>query len=244
MRLKTYIDESILNEGINDKGILKACFMAGTPGAGKSFVITKIKDGAIEPRIVNSDKMTEFLKAFKSSEWYDVAEKVKKTSKDQLSMYLNSMLPLWVDGTSAKPQAIMRRNGILKSLGYDTALIWVDTSLETSLERAKKRFEDGGREVTPEHIKLLWDNLQGLKSYYASEFRNFTEILNDEGELIDKVILQAYNKMRSFFNSPLKNPIGIRKVKEMKEDGHKYLIDTGEYDMGHIKKLVNGWYRK
>ena len=64
-RLKTYIQEDIISEGINDKGIFKACFMAGTPGSGKSYVISKISDGAIEPRIVNSDKMTEFLKVLK-----------------------------------------------------------------------------------------------------------------------------------------------------------------------------------
>ena len=50
-----------INESIEDKGILKACFMAGTPGAGKTYTISKVKSGQIEPRMVNTDKWTEFI---------------------------------------------------------------------------------------------------------------------------------------------------------------------------------------
>lgn len=57
MRLSKYL----LTESINDKGIFKAIFMAGTPGAGKSYVINKINDGKIQPRIVNTDKLTEYF---------------------------------------------------------------------------------------------------------------------------------------------------------------------------------------
>ena len=243
-RLKHYIQEEMLSEGINDSGIFKAVFMAGTPSSGKSYVISKISDGAIEPRIVNTDKMVEFLKAFKAEEWFDVEDTVKRTTKNQLSLYLNSMLPLFIDGTSSKPSSLLRRNGILKSLGYDTALIWVDTSLETSLERAKKRFEQGGREVEEKVIRKIYKELTGLKKYYSSEFKNFIEILNDDGELIDKVVLQAYKKMSSFFNSPIRNPLGIRTVENMKENGYKYLVDTDDMDMIYLKKLVSSWYRK
>ena len=242
-RLKNYIQEELLSEGINDKGILKAVFLAGTPSSGKSYVISKISDGKIEPRIVNTDKMLEFLKAFEAERWLSVADVVKRTTKNQLSNYLNSMLPLFIDGTSSKPSSLLRRNGILKSLGYDSAIIWVDTSLQTSLKRARKRFEDGGREVPDAVVKKIYDELTGLKKYYASEFNNFTEILNDDGELIDKVILQAYKKVSSFFNSPIKNPIGIKLINTMKKNGHKYLIDTDEYDMLYLKKLISSWYR-
>lgn len=44
-----------LNEGINDKGIFKAAFMSGSSAAGKSYVISRITSGSIEPRIVNTD---------------------------------------------------------------------------------------------------------------------------------------------------------------------------------------------
>ena len=34
--------ESFLQEGVNDPGILKAFFMAGGPGSGKSYVASQI----------------------------------------------------------------------------------------------------------------------------------------------------------------------------------------------------------
>jgi len=242
MRLKHYIQDEIINESINDKGILHACFMAGMSGSGKSYVISKISDGAIQPKIINTDKMVEFLKAFKNTDWPNIADKVKISTKKQLVLYLNSLLPLWVDGTSSNPSAVMKRNGILKSVGYDTSLIWIDTSLEQAIQRAKSRHEEGGREVIEIEIRKMYKELQGLKSYYASDFQNFTEILNDEDELIDQTILSAYKKMRSFFNSPLKNPIGIKNVNKLKKSGGKYLIDLPKYNMGYLNKLVNNWY--
>jgi predicted ABC-type ATPase len=216
--------------------------MSGTPASGKSYVISRISDGSIEPRVVNTDKLVEFLKAYKADSWMDIKDTVKQTTKKQLALYVNSLLPLWVDGTSSSPQAVMKRNGVLKSLGYDTALIWIDTSLETSMERAKKRYEEGGREVPEAFIIETYKKLQGLKSYYASEFKHFTEILNDDGELIDKVVLQAYKKMRAFYNTPVRNPMGIKLIERMRENGHKYLTD-GEYTLQEINNLISIWYR-
>jgi len=232
MRLKQFIAESI-----EDKGILKACFLGGFPGSGKSYIVSKVSSGQIEPRIVNTDKYVEFLKAFKASEWVKVEDKVKLLTKNQLVLYLNSMLPLFIDGTSSNPSSLARRNGILKSIGYDTSFVWVDTSIETSIERAKKR----KREVTEKDIRKIYNKLEGLKTYYSKDFRHFTEILNDEGELTEKVILQAFKKVTSFFNSPIENPIGQKLVEKMRSKGEKYLTD-GEYTKAFLKKLVSTWY--
>jgi len=66
------LQQFIINESINDKGILKSVFMGGTPGAGKSYVLKKITDGNVNPRIVNTDTWTEFLKVGKDSETYQL----------------------------------------------------------------------------------------------------------------------------------------------------------------------------
>lgn len=234
MRLQQYI-----NESINDKGILKSIFLGGSPGAGKSHTLTKISSGDINPKVVNTDTWTEFLKAFKYDLWSKVEDKIKYLTKTQLALYLNSMLPLWIDGTSANPSSLLRRKGILSSIGYDTAMVWVNTSLETSIKRAKKR----EREVPEEIIRDIYEKSVNLKPYYKKEFRDFWVINNDDGELTDKVVLNSFKKTTSFFSSPLKNPIGIKLIDDMKEMGHKYLTDTEQYDMQFIKKLVNTWYQ-
>lgn len=233
--------EKFLNESINDKGIFKAVFMTGTPGSGKSYVISKISAGDISPRIVNSDKMTEFFKAYGLEGWKNYKEKIKLITKNQLVTYWNSLLPLWVDGTSSNTVSLFTRDKILKNLGYDTAMIWVDTPIEDALKRAKSREEEMGRSVDPDYIVDAHKQLMKLKLYYASKFKNFTEILNGEDELIDKVINQAYKKMSKFFLSPVKNHRGIVTINMMKDNGWKYLMD-GVYTKQYLNKLSNKWF--
>jgi predicted kinase len=228
-RLQAYI----LNEGINDKGIFKACFMAGNPGAGKSYVISKIKAGDIEPRIVNVDNLNEYLKAFTQDQREAIYDKVHKITSNQLANYINSMLPLWIDGTATKVSQVNKRNKILKNIGYDTAMIWVNTTLETSQARAEKR----KRKVPPEIIEQLYNAIQKVKPKYKSMFDVFIEVNNNDGELDDQTILRIYKKMSKFFNSPVKNKIG----KDHIEDGSKYLAD-GELTIDDIKGMISGWF--
>ena len=58
----------LLSEGVNDKGVLKAVFMAGGPGSGKSYVASqlfgipkKINVSVSGLKSVNSDTEFEFL---------------------------------------------------------------------------------------------------------------------------------------------------------------------------------------
>ena len=63
--------ESFLQEGVNDPGILKAFFMAGGPGSGKSYVAGELfslpKDSSASVsydlglKLVNSDAAFELL---------------------------------------------------------------------------------------------------------------------------------------------------------------------------------------
>ena len=236
MRLQQYLQESI-----NDKGILKACFMSGSAASGKSYVISKISAGSIQPRIVNTDKLSEYYAQFKPDfNWREYSSEIKQLTKKQLSNYLNSMLPLWIDGTSSDASAVLRRKGILQSIGYDTAMVFVDTSVETAIKRNRER----GRTEDEDFLRRAYEKTQQIKQYYKSEFKYFLEIKNDIGELTDEVILKAYKKMSSFFNSDIKNPIGKDLVENMREQGYKYLIDLEEYDMQYLQKLVDSWYMK
>lgn len=234
MRLLEYI----MNEGINDRGIFKAVFMAGTPGSGKSYVIGKIKAGQIEPRIVNTDK---FFTIFDNNDWNNhwdkIADRVKTVNKDQLALYINSMLPLAVDGTSSSTSRIMRRKGILESFGYETAMVFVNTSLETALERASKRT----RQVDPDFIRETYERMQHVKKFYKGLFNIFHEVNNDKGELTEKVIIDSFKKMKKFYDAPLKNPVGKRYMQEMIENGWKYL-DPHLVELNYINKVLSIWY--
>lgn len=231
-----------LTESINDKGILKAVFMAGHPGSGKSYVISKIKAGGIEPRIITADTWTEFLKVGSNKDWNEFKSKIKRLTTEQMVLHINSMLPLFIDGTSANSTRIFVRDAILDKFGYDSMMIWVNTSLKTALKRAEEREKKIGRHVDPEFIKQAYDTVNKLKPIYKSHFKTFIEVNNDEGELTDKAILKAFRKTTGFFSSPVKSKKGNKIIDEMKDNGWKYLTD-GIMDKNEIKSSLDLWFK-
>jgi len=252
------LTDFLLTEGINDKGIFKAVFMAGHPGAGKTFTLSKIKSGQVEPRWVNTDRLyiekdrldkmavdsrfRDFAKNWNEG-WTNIRGDVKRVSKNQLALYINSVLPLAVDGTSNNRPVTIRRKGLLESYGYDTAMIFVKTSLETAIKRAEERGKAMGRKVDPDFIKNAYQEIEDSKSYYRGKFDDWNEISNDEGELTESVIKKAFLHMSNFYSKPISNPDGKKFRDKMIENGWKYL-DPNIRKLDDIKRVVDVWYEK
>jgi len=237
------LNRYMIAEGINDKGIFKAVFMAGHPGAGKTTVLNKVKSGSIEPRWVNTDKAFPLFLEWWNTDWPKIRGRVKTVNKNQLTGYINSMLPLAIDGTANRAVNVMRRKHILESMGYDTAMIFINTSLETALERTRKRNIETKREVDDTVVERIYKDVQKHKNFYRSKFDTWIEIENDKGELTEEVINDTFKFMGNFYNSPIQNPIGQEKVKKMIENGWKYL-DPNITSMDIIKSTLSGWYAK
>ena len=229
-----------INESINDKGIFKAVFLAGLPGAGKSTVTQKVTDGAVNPRIVNTDRSYEFLlkkhgKEANREAWKLLGKTSEILNKSMLENYLNGMLPMFIDGTSSNPSSAMRRAGIVESLGYDIAMVWVNITLDTALKRIAGR----ERKVNTEFVKSIYETIEDNKGLYKSRFgANFIEV-NNNNDNFSAMEGQVYNTVTKFFSSPVINPIGKRII----DKGEKYLIPN-VYDSEYINKIVNVWYNK
>ena len=238
--------KQFLDEGINDKGILKAIFVVGIPGSGKSYTVSKLK-GTISPQVINTDRATEFLskklKVDASQEnWPMFKDSAHRITTSQLFNYLNGLLPLFIDGTSSDVSNILARAGILESLGYDIGVVYVSTSLDVALDRAKKREQDIGREVSVDFIKKVHEMSEANKEYLHGKFGFFKEVSNDPGELTDEVMLDLFTKVSGFYNEPLKNPIGKRTVEKLANAKQKYLTPS-IFEPDALKKKTEGWYR-
>lgn len=220
---------NFISEGINDVGIFKAIFMAGQPLSGKSYTISKISSGNIGTRIVNTDT---WINRFDK-------EKAKYLTKSQLVLYLNSMLPLFIDSTSTNPSNIVKRKGLLNSIGYDTGMIFINADLETSI----KRIEQRERKVPIEYIIKAHNNIEKLKPFYKNEFAFYIEIDNNDGELTNDVIIKSFKSVSKFFTLPLNNPIGIETIDKMLKNKWKYL-NNGIHDIQYLNRLVDIWYNK
>jgi predicted ABC-type ATPase len=235
-----------INESINDKGIFKAMFFAGLPGAGKTTIAQRVTDGTVSPRMVNTDRSYEFLLKKQGNEsadpemaWALLGPQSKVMNSAMLENYLNGMLPIFVDGTSANASSTMRRAGLAESLGYDTAMIWVNIDYDVAIERIRQR----DRKVTDKFVRGVWDTLEGNRELYRSRFAaNFIEVDNNSDNF-SAMEGQVYNATTSFFTSPIESPIGNRNIDKIEEAGDKYLVPN-IYDAEYIKKVVGVWYMK
>ena len=152
--------ESFLEEGVNDPGILKAFFMAGGPGSGKSYVAGDLfglpKDSSASVsydlglKLVNSDAAFELLlkkanidmaqlmdiKDKDPAAWQDamqIRDKAKKISKGTQKMYIEGRLGMVIDGTGKNYKKI---EGQVKEL---VAKMWQE--VQDNLGRFQRLFK-------------------------------------------------------------------------------------------------------
>jgi len=225
-----------MNESINDKNLFKAVIMAGGPGSGKSFVIDKMFKGVA--KIINPDKYFETkIKSGEissditddgSEEAQKQAEIRKKSieimSKEK-SMALDNMLPIVLDGTGRNSNYWISQIKKLQNLGYDVDMIFVNTSLDTALERNRLR----DRKLSDKMVSKAWSDVQRNKEIYRSILStNFHEVDNDYN--LDGANLQKFNKKlvklsNKIINKPLQNPTGKLNISKLKDIGGKKISD-------------------
>lgn len=237
--------KDFIHESINDKGILKAIFVVGIPGAGKSYTVSQLQ-GTVSPKVVNTDSATEYLsrkfnKPANSENWPFFRDKSKHITGSRVANYLNSMLPLFVDGTSNDTSKINKRVGILKSIGYDVGMVFINTDIEVAKERAVSRALDINRTVDPAFIEKVHAESEQNKEYFKGEFKFFKEVSNNPGELDDAAILKIYRSVAGFYESPVTNPVGVRALEKLREAKSGYLVPT-IFDKAHLEKEVTGWF--
>lgn len=166
-----------LLESINDKGLFKAIFLAGIPGAGKSTLIQSIENPDYDARLVDPDVYVEFLdKKYHTGFANDIYRKIVPLKVSQLTSWVNGMLPMYVAGTARSSYNILKRDEILESFGYDTAMIWVTSDIQTAMTNMQMR----NRKVSLADVQQAFENLeQNYKTYqqhYGSKFFTFENI--------------------------------------------------------------------
>ena len=178
-----------LQEGVYDPNIFKAFFLAGGPGSGKSYVVRRTTGGT-GLKIVNSDPVFESLlkKAGLSlkmpPEEFERKEKVrgraKELTKKQQANYLEGRLGIIIDGTGKDAGRILKQKAGLEELGYDTYMIFVNTSIDVALARNEKR----ARSLQPSFVVKSWKDVQANIGAFSNMFRQGFIVVdnNDAGE--------------------------------------------------------------
>ena len=200
-------------EGVYDPNILKAFFLAGGPGSGKSYVV-KRGTGGLGLKIVNSDDVFEkylkdaglSMKMPKSEEEPrdKLRDRAKAVTKARMSNYVEGRLGLIIDGTGKDYDKIATQATGLKQLGYDVHMIFVNTSLETALKRNAERERTVPRSVATKSWKTVQTNMGKFSQYFR---QNFIVVDNNDSE--EDVMGPVYKQVMSLAKKKVQNRTGL-----------------------------------
>lgn len=232
----------ILLEGVNDPGIFKAVFLAGGPGSGKTYVVKQIfgipdkfNISMSGMKMVNSDKELKYLlkKYGFGTDLDKMPDEVfddltapgqsglRKFSKEltaqRMKLYQQGKLGMIIDGTGHDFGKIQRMKADLEADGYDTYMVFVNTSLEV----AQKRNQERDRVLPPKLLEKSWKDVQKNLGSFQALFKNNFVIVDNSKHLSPK---QAEAKfvplvtkvVRKFVARPIKNKLGKAWVAKQK----------------------------
>ena len=230
--------EDSVEEGVNDPAIFKAVFLAGGPGSGKSFTVGKTGLPALGLKLVNSDPAFEkaIVKAGGSMEpefifspkGQEIRRNAKTLTGKQMELYISGRLGLIIDGTGKDYNKIKGQAESLKAIGYDVAMIFVNTDLDTAIDRDSKRPRNLGVNV----VTKMWQDVQKNIGKFQAFFRNqFVIVDNSTNSNWQKATTDAYKKMKKFADQKPRSKIAQDWIKS------QYTKSEGTMDPEMIKLL-------
>ena len=235
-----------IREGVNDPGIFKAVFLAGGPGSGKSYVAgglfgipDKVSVSAYGLKLVNQDtELENFLKKYYGTtdldnmpddlfrqltdptdpDYSGLRTHSKALSKQRLKLYSKGRLGVIIDGTGHKFGEVKKERKKLIDLGYDTYMVFVNTSLEVAQMRNKLR----DRVLPSELVEKYWNNVQKNMAYFQGLFggSNFM-LVDNNATLTPKQAQKKFNMLvkkgiSKFIKKPIKSRLAKKWIEKQK----------------------------
>ena len=263
----------VMKEGVNDPGIFKAVFLAGGPGSGKTYVAKglfgipdRINVSQTGMKMINQDKELKFLlKKFgfgtdldkMPDEVFDdltgpggsgLRKFAKELNKQRLKLYVKGRLGVIVDGTGHNFNKIASQKAELEDLGYDTFMVFVNTSLDV----AQKRNQERDRVLPKKIVSDSWKDVQANLGKFQSLFRgNF--LIVDNSKFLDEEAAQkkfeslVKKGINNFVKKPIKNKNAkswMRKEKLLRKQGIKETFSFDGTIPSPSRKLVKKMKRK
>ena len=213
-------------EGRNDPSIFHAVFMAGSPGAGKSHVAEQLAlPGQLGYKEINSDnEFTRYMKdafldlTFKPDQKFqrDVTRAVAKRHTTAKKRHAEvGRLGLVIDGTARNIGKIKKQKKELETMGYECAMVYVSTSLDSAIENDHIRGATGGRLLGPEMItKMHNDVVKNINIYKKMFGRLLFEVDNSVWEKTPTQTRKLFGILSKWSKTMPKNKIAKQWMKD------------------------------
>ena len=210
-------------EGVYDPNIFKAFFLAGGPGSGKSWVSERALSG-MGLKVINSDNM--FANALKKERMSldfsqynpkeierrdEIRAKAKARTGVQLKLALEGRLGLILDSTARDVARIESEASKMKYIGYDTYMVFVNTSLEVALKRNQMRARKVPDAIVISNHKQVQKNIGLLQRIFG--MGNFVVV--DNNKVAEDVNPSVHKAIRRMVN---KKPTSYQAVSWIKRE--------------------------
>ena len=201
-----------LQEGVYDPNIFKAIFLAGGPGSGKSYVVRRTT-GGLGMKIVNSDDIYEKMlkdagldttpEDIYSDQGQEIRGRAKGVTSRMKGNFLEGRLGLIIDGTGKDYDKIANQVSGLKALGYETYIIFVNTSLETAQERNLQR----KRTLASDEVTRMWNAVQQNIGKFQRLFGGSNFIVVDNNNAGEDVFEKVWKRCMTLVRKKVNNRI-------------------------------------
>ena len=217
-----------IQERVYDPNIINAIFLAGGPASGKSYVVRKTTAG-LGMKIVDSDAIYEkdLEKAgldvgkpedIFSDEGQRIRDRAKQKTKARQSGWVDGRLGIIIDCTGKDVSKISRQKALLDQLGYETIMVFANTSLEVAQVRNMER----PRKLPPKSVEQMWNGVQRNIGAFQSLFGSKNFIVVDNNEAGEDVFQKVYKRIRGLVvKKPTKRQAKQWIEKELKKKSRK-----------------------
>ena len=224
----------------------KVIFLAGGAGSGKGNVIKKLgleKDGF---KVVNSDISLEWLKKNhglpedmrdltpeQRSILGKLGHQARGIARNKMMKYQGEGDGVVVDGTGGSLKQMQKLVKEFEAKGYDVSMVFVETSLDTAIERNRARKE---RSLLDVIVKRNHDAVQGNKSAFKEMFGDrFMEVKTDNLEMGDPMPKKLVDQMDNFVSGHEKRRLDAT---EFAEQGDTILEQGGKFDFTEFDQVI------
>jgi dephospho-CoA kinase len=214
--MKTFTE---LQEGVYDANIFKVIFLAGGPGSGKSYVVSRTM-GGMGLKLVNSDDVYEKMlkdaglettpEDIYSDQGQEIRVRAKATTKTMQGNYIQGRLGHIVDGTGKDYGKIQKQVGYLKGLGYECYMVFVNTSLDTALAQNAKR----KRTLPEDEVSKMWKEVQDNIGKFQSLFGGSNFIVVDNNMAGEDVFAKVWKRCMVLIRKKVNNVIAKRWINQ------------------------------
>jgi hypothetical protein len=146
----------------------------------------------------------------------DITAKMKK-------LYLNGKLGLIIDSTAHDYKRIAKEKKEMEDAGYDTFMIFVNTSLDVAQANNLRR----DRKLDPKIVEDSWKDVQKNIGRLTNLFRGSFEIVDNDKDEKDPKMINVFRRLTRYVKGYLKRPLKSKLAKQWIADRQK-IVQKGK----------------